>query len=56
MGELKVKWHRRLPAEARIKTVTAKREAGRWFVCFNLEMPEPERLPVSEEAVVSMSG
>jgi hypothetical protein len=30
VGELKVKWHRLLPTEAKIKTVTAKREAGRW--------------------------
>jgi putative transposase len=51
VGELKVKWHRLLPAEATIKTVTAKREAGRWFVCFSVEMPEPEPWPLSEVAV-----
>jgi putative transposase len=51
VGELKVKWHRPLPAEARIKTVTAKREAGRWYVCFSVEMAEPEPLPISEVAV-----
>jgi putative transposase len=51
VGELKLKWHRALPADARIKTVTAKREVGRWYVCFSLEMTEPEPLPVSEEAV-----
>src|SRR5919202_5616688 len=28
VGDVKVNWHRPLPADARIKTVTAKREAG----------------------------
>jgi putative transposase len=51
VGELKIKWHRRLPADARIKTVTAKREAGRWYVCFSLEMAEPEPLPLCDVAV-----
>jgi putative transposase len=51
VGDLKLKWHRPPPAEAQIKTVTAKREAGKWFVCFSLEMPEPEPLPVCDLAV-----
>jgi len=51
VGDLKVKWHRPLPAEATIKTVTAKREAGRWFVCFSVETAEPEPLPVSDVTV-----
>jgi putative transposase len=51
VGGLKVKWHRPLPGAAKIKTVTVKREAGRWYVCFGLEMTEPEPLPVSAEAV-----
>ena len=51
VGDLKIKWHRPLPADATIKTVTAKREAGRWYVCFSVEMPEPEPLPASDLAV-----
>ena len=51
VGDLKLKWHRPLPADAQIKTVTAKREAGRWFVCFSVEMPEPEPLPECDLAV-----
>src|SRR5712692_2118095 len=51
VGELKLKWHRPLPAEAMIKTVTAKREAGRWFVCFSVELPEPEPLPACDLSV-----
>jgi putative transposase len=51
VGELKLKWHRPLPADAQIKTVTAKRAAGRWYVCFSVEMPEPEPLPACDLAV-----
>ena len=51
MGDLKVRWHRTLPADARIKTVTAKRQAGRWFVCFSVAVPEPAPLPDSIAAV-----
>jgi putative transposase len=49
VGELKVKWHR--PLHGEIKTVTAKREAGRWFVCFSVELPEPEPLPACDLGV-----
>jgi putative transposase len=51
VGDLKLKWHRPLPADAQLKTVTAKREAGRWFVCFSVEIPGPEPLPVCDLAV-----
>lgn len=51
VGDLKLKWHRPLPADAQIKTVTAKREAGRWLVCFSVEMPDPEPLPGCDLAV-----
>jgi putative transposase len=51
VGDLKLNWHRPLPADAQIKTVTAKREAGRWYVCFSLELHEPEPLPVCDVAV-----
>jgi putative transposase len=48
IGELKVKWHR--PLTGTIKTVTLKREAGHWYVCFSIEC-EPLPLPESHEAV-----
>jgi putative transposase len=51
VGDLKLKWHRALPADATIKTVTAKREAGRWYVCFSVELPEPEPSPACDRAV-----
>jgi putative transposase len=45
VGDVKVKWHRALPADARIKTVSVKREAGDWYACFSLDLPEPAPLP-----------
>ncbi len=35
VGHLKVKWHR--PLDGTVKTVTVKRQAGTWFVCFSVE-------------------
>jgi len=48
IGELKVKWHR--PLQGTIKTVTLKREAGRWYVCFSVEC-DPSPWPESTETV-----
>jgi putative transposase len=47
-GHIKVKLHR--PVEGEIKTVTLKREAGRWFVCFSVEC-EAKPLPRSAAQV-----
>jgi putative transposase len=38
IGQVKVKWHRPLPALAVVRTVTVRRVAGRWFTCFSLEV------------------
>ena len=48
VGHLKVKWHR--PLEGTIKTVTVKRQAGKWFVCFSVESIS-ETLPVIDTGV-----
>jgi len=47
-GEIKVKLHR--PVDGVIKTVSVKREAGRWYALFSCEV-EPAALPPSDEAV-----
>ena len=47
-GEIKVKLHR--PVEGKIKTVSVKREAGRWFAVFSVEC-DASPLPPSTEAV-----
>jgi len=48
VGQIKVKLHR--PVDGKIKTVSIKREAGRWFVIFSVECG-PTPLPVSTETV-----
>jgi putative transposase len=47
-GHIKVKLHR--PVEGTIKTVTIKRQAGKWFVCFSVER-STSPLPESSDAV-----
>lgn len=47
-GHIKVKLHR--PVEGIIKTVTVKREAGKWFVSFSIEKP-PSPLPPSDAEI-----
>lgn len=47
-GEIRIKLHR--PVEGRIKTVSIKREAGRWFAVFSVEC-ETKPLPPSSAAV-----
>ncbi len=48
VGHLKVKWHR--PLDGTTKTVTVKRQAGKWFVCFSVEYIA-EALPATDAAV-----
>jgi putative transposase len=48
VGKVRIKTHR--PLDGNIKTLTIKREAGRWFAIFALEC-ETERLPFSADVV-----
>lgn len=41
-GEVKVKWHRRLPLGAKLGAAVVSRKAGKWFVCFQIELPDAE--------------
>ena len=47
-GHIKVKLHR--PLEGEVKTVTIKREAGRWLACFSVER-QAQPLPVSADEI-----
>lgn len=42
-GEIKVKWHRDLPADAKLGAAVISRKAGKWYVCFQVELPDAER-------------
>ena len=41
-GEVKIKFHRPLPDDANIKHVVVKRSIGKWYVCFQIELPNPD--------------
>ena len=41
VGEIKVKYHRPLPDEAVIKHIILKRRNRKWYVCLQLEQPDP---------------
>ena len=40
-GEVKVKWHRDLPPKAKVGAAVVSRSCGKWFVCFQTEVPDP---------------
>ncbi len=48
IGTVKIKLHR--PIEGMIKTLTVKREVGKWFACFSV-IVQPTLLPTSGESV-----
>ena len=48
VGEIRMKRHREIIG--RIKTVTVRRKAGRWHVCFSVEH-DPEPLPIADGEV-----
>ena len=40
-GEIKVRWHRPLPADAKVGAAVVSRSCGKWYVCFQIELPDP---------------
>jgi putative transposase len=48
IGRIRINKHR--PLEGKIKTLTIKRDAGRWYACFSVES-EPKLLPISSKSV-----
>ncbi len=46
IGLIKIIYHREIPPDADIKTLTIIKEGGKWFACFSVELPdstEPKR-------------
>jgi putative transposase len=41
-GEVKVKWHRALPENAKVGAAVLSRSCGEWFACFQIEAPDAE--------------
>jgi putative transposase len=38
IGEVKIVYHRHIPKEASIKTLTIEKDGGKWFACFSFEV------------------
>lgn len=39
-GQIKVKWHRDIPDGAKVSAAVVSRSCGKWYVCFQIEVPE----------------
>lgn len=39
IGEIKIKYHREIPENAKIKTLAITKEGFKWFACFSVEYP-----------------
>ncbi len=54
-GEIKVRWHRELPAGARVAAAVLSRSCGKWHICFSVEIPDAHGPPWSGRWSASMS-
>jgi len=46
-GEIKVRWHRPLPPDAKLGAAVISRSCSKWYVCFQIELPNIE--PVARD-------
>jgi putative transposase len=51
IGDVRVRWHRQIPSEARIKQVTVKREGDKWFAVFSCEIPAITNTKASSSSI-----
>jgi len=51
VGPVKVRWHREIPADARVTQVTVQRRASGWYTVLCLELPAPATLPPTGQQV-----
>jgi putative transposase len=51
VGSLKLRWHRPLPSDAELLSVTVRRHARHWYVGFALERPKSAPLPATGQSV-----
>jgi putative transposase len=54
IGQVKVKWHRPLPASAVVRTVTVRRVAERWYACFSLRVFRSPQVAVAGRPAVGI--
>lgn len=52
LGDFKLRFHRQMPKEAKIKTITIRRSAsGKWYVSFSCDNIIPKVLPKSDRVI-----
>lgn len=51
VGSMRVCWHREIPDDAEVRTITVKRKNGRWYVTLVLHLSNPATLPPTGESV-----
>lgn len=39
LGKIKLVYHREIPKDAVIKTMTIRKDGGKWFACFSVDLP-----------------
>ena len=49
VGRVAVRWHR--PLAGRVKTARIRRTAGKWYVCFSCQLPDPVGLPPTGQQI-----
>jgi putative transposase len=54
VGEMRMCYHRAIPANAEIKHAVVKRVSERWYVCLMLELPSPEKRLIQTGRQVGM--
>jgi putative transposase len=54
IGHIRVKWHRPLPTSGEVRTVTVRREAGRWYGCFSLTISGSSRIAAQGRPAVGL--
>lgn len=57
IGDIKIRYHRDIPNNAGIKTLTISKEAGKWFACFSFECSianEPKQETITRPLGIDM--
>lgn len=54
VGEMKMCYHRAIPADAVIKHVVFKKNNNRWYACLMLELPDRPILPRTEKKAIGI--
>ena len=52
IGEIKTVYHRAIPEDSKVKTMTISKEGGKWYACFSVQIPfDPEPKDIKSKVV-----